>query len=67
MRLGKTLPTQRIATEVMYHGEKDRTSSAVVGTIGERVPLPYSVWSLEAMDAHGAGFCSGSGPVRLRV
>ena len=65
MRLGKTLPTQRVATEVVYYNEKDRTGPAVVGTIGERVPLPYGAWSLEAMDAHGGWLASAVDLVRF--
>jgi N-acyl-D-amino-acid deacylase len=65
MRLGKTLPAQRVATEVVYYDEKDRTGSAVVGTIGEPVPLPYGAWYLEAMDAHGGWLASAVDLVRF--
>lgn len=64
-QLGKTLPAQRVANEVVYYDEKDRTGSAVVGTIGERVPLPYGAWSLEAMDAHGGWLASAVDLVRF--
>ncbi|HSX80035.1 MAG TPA: serine hydrolase domain-containing protein, partial [Candidatus Saccharimonadia bacterium] len=65
MRLGKSLPAQRVATEVVYYADKDRTGSAVVGAIGERVPLPYGAWSLEAMDAHGGWLASAVDLVRF--
>lgn len=49
-RLGKTL--ERAASEVKYAATSKRR--AVVGpNLGERVPLPYGAWYLEAMDAHG--------------
>jgi N-acyl-D-amino-acid deacylase len=58
MRLGKTPPSERATTEVVYYDDKNRTASAVVGTIGGRVPLPYGAWSLEAMDASGGWLAS---------
>jgi CubicO group peptidase (beta-lactamase class C family) len=63
MRLGKTLPAQRVAGEVAYYA--DRTAPAAVGSIGERVPLPYGAWSLEAMDAHGGWLASAVDLVRF--
>src|SRR5258708_38776202 len=53
MRPGKTPPSQRATTEVVYYDDKNPTASAVVGSIGEHVPLPYGAWSLDAMDANG--------------
>jgi CubicO group peptidase (beta-lactamase class C family) len=58
MRLGRTLPSLRAPTEVSYYEAKNRTAPAVVGTIGEPVPLPYGAWSLEAMDSHGGWLAS---------
>jgi CubicO group peptidase (beta-lactamase class C family) len=51
MRLGKTLPAERVADEVVYYDAQDRTRPAVVGSIGAWVPLPYGAWALEALDA----------------
>ena len=65
MRLGKTLPVERVADEVMYYDDQDRTGSAVVGTIGERVPVPYGAWSLEALDAPAGWMASAVDLVRL--
>jgi N-acyl-D-amino-acid deacylase len=58
MRLGRTLPGQRAAGEVVYHDERERTGPAAVGDIGKPVPLPYGAWCLEAMDAHGGWLAS---------
>ena len=65
MRLGKTPPSQRATTEVVYYDDKNRTASAVVGSIGEQVPLPYGAWSLEAMDANGGWLASAIDLVRF--
>jgi len=65
MRLGKTLPTQRVAGEVAYYANKGRTAPAAVGSIGERVPSPYGAWSLEAMDSHGGWLASAVDLVRF--
>ncbi len=65
MRLGRTLASQRVETEVTYYDEKNRTAAAVVGSIGERVPLPYGAWSLEAMAAPGGWLASAVDLVRF--
>lgn len=65
MRLGKTPRGERAETEVTYYDEKERTGPAVVGRIGERVPGPYGIWSLEAMDAHGGWLGSAVDLVRF--
>lgn len=65
MQLGKTLQTQRVAGEVAYYANKDRTAPAAVGLIGERVPSPYGAWSLEAMDSHGGWLASAVDLVRF--
>jgi N-acyl-D-amino-acid deacylase len=65
MRLGKTLRSERAPTEVVYYDDKNRTASAVVGTIGARVPLPYGAWSLEVMDANGGWLASAVDLVRF--
>jgi len=65
MRLGKTPRSERAATEVVYYDDDNRTASAVVGAIGERVPLPYGAWSLEAMDANGGWLASAIDLVRF--
>lgn len=58
MRLAKTSRSERAPTEVVYHDDKNRTAPAVVGTIGDQVPLPYGAWSLEVMDANGGWLAS---------
>ena len=65
MRLGKTPRSERRATEVAYYDDKNRTASAVIGPIGERVLLPYGAWSLEAMDANGGWLASSVDLVRF--
>lgn len=65
MRQGKTLPAQRAAGEVTYYANDEGTGPAVVGRIGERVPLPYGAFSLEAMDSHGAWLASAVDLVRF--
>jgi N-acyl-D-amino-acid deacylase len=65
MRLGKTPLSERAPTEVVYHDDKNRTAPAVVGTIGEKVPLPYGAWSLEVMDASGGWLASAVDLVRF--
>jgi CubicO group peptidase (beta-lactamase class C family) len=65
MRLGKTLPAQRVADEVVYYDAQDWTGPAVVGTIGEPVPLPYGTWFLEAMDAPAGWLASAVDLVRF--
>lgn len=58
MRIGKTLPEGRAPGEVRYHDDPATAGPAVVGEIGARVPGPYGVWYLEAMDAHGGWIAS---------
>ena len=58
MRLAKTPRAERAPTEVVYHDDKNRAAPAVVGAIGESVPLPYGAWSLEVMDASGGWLAS---------
>jgi CubicO group peptidase (beta-lactamase class C family) len=65
MRLGKTLPAQRVAEEVVYYDAQDWTGPAVVGPIGEPVPLPYGTWFLEAMDATAGWLASAVDLVRF--
>lgn len=65
MRLGKTPLSDRATTEVVYYDDKNRTASAVVGTIGGQVPLPYGAWSLEVMDASGGWLASAVDLVRF--
>jgi N-acyl-D-amino-acid deacylase len=67
MRLGKTLPVLRAADEVVYYDAEDWTGPAVVGTIGEPVPLPYGTWFLEAMDAPAGWLASAVDLVRFAV
>jgi CubicO group peptidase (beta-lactamase class C family) len=65
MRLGKTLPAERAADEVMYHDAQDRTRPAVMGPIGAWVPVPYGAWSLEALDAPAGWLASAVDLVRF--
>jgi len=65
MRLGRTLPSQRADTEVAYYDDQNRTAPAAVGPIGERVPLPYGAWWLDAMDATGGWLASAVDLVRF--
>jgi N-acyl-D-amino-acid deacylase len=58
MRLGRSPASERAEDEVSYHDQQYRTAPAVVGPIGERVPLPYGAWSLEAMDSNGGWLAS---------
>lgn len=53
MRLGRTLASEKAATEVTYFDDEQRTAEAVVGNIGQQVELPYGAWSHENMDANG--------------
>jgi CubicO group peptidase (beta-lactamase class C family) len=65
MRLGKTLPAERAADEVVYYDAQDRTRPAVVGTIGAWVPAPYGAWALEAMAATAGWIASAVDLVRF--
>jgi N-acyl-D-amino-acid deacylase len=57
-RLGKTLPRWRAADEVAYYERDNPQGPAVVGPLGQEVPLPYGAWYLEAMDSHGGWIAS---------
>jgi N-acyl-D-amino-acid deacylase len=65
MRLGKTLPAERAAGEVVYYGGKSGVAPAVVGAVGTPVPWPYGAWYLEAMDSHGGWIASAVDLVRF--
>ncbi|HUP93941.1 MAG TPA: serine hydrolase domain-containing protein [Burkholderiales bacterium] len=65
MRLGKTLITQRAPGEVVYYDDQQRFGPAIVGRVGERVPFPYGVWSMDLMDANGAWLGSAVDLVRF--
>jgi N-acyl-D-amino-acid deacylase len=56
-RLGKTLRDARVEGEVTYYAD-GRQKPAVIGKVGQDVPLPYGAWYLEAMDAHGGWISS---------
>ena len=64
-RLGSTLLAGRAVEEVHYYDLKDQTGPAVMGKIGQQVPLPYGAWCLEAMDAHGGWIASAVDLVRF--
>lgn len=66
MRLGATLPENRVRDEVKYHVPKNATGRAVMGSHrGERVSSPYGAWCLESMDAHGGWLASAADLVRF--
>jgi CubicO group peptidase (beta-lactamase class C family) len=66
MRLGATLPEQRVRGEVTYHVPKKDRRPAVMGPhVGELVPTPYGAWCLESMDAHGGWLASAPDLVRF--
>lgn len=66
MRIGKTLPSGRVAGEVTFYDEQRRTGPSVFAkTLGRQVPLPYGAWHLEAMDAHGGWIASAIDLVRF--
>ena len=59
MRIGKTLPAGRAKNEVCYYARGNRTGLSVMASnFGKRVPRPYGIWHLEAMDSHGAWIAS---------
>ena len=59
MRIGHTLADQRAPNEVSYYTPNNSTAPAVLGpNRGQKVPLPYGAWCLEAMDAHGGFLAS---------
>jgi N-acyl-D-amino-acid deacylase len=65
MQLGKTLLADRAEAEARYYTPDDATGPAVVGKLGEPVPLPYGTWYLEAMDAHAGWIASAIDLVRF--
>lgn len=65
MRIGRTLPEGRAPGEVRYYPSETKPRPACVGQIGEPAPMPYGVWYLEAMDAHGGWIASAPGLVRF--
>jgi N-acyl-D-amino-acid deacylase len=59
-RVGRTLVKDRFPREVWYDAG-GRTGRAALGPdLGKRVPLPYGVWCLEAMDSHGGWVASAA-------
>jgi CubicO group peptidase (beta-lactamase class C family) len=63
-QLGHTLTAAK--NETHYFDPKNRTGNAVMGpNFGKPVPLPYGVWYLEAMDAHGGWISSAPDLVRF--
>jgi N-acyl-D-amino-acid deacylase len=64
MRIGQTL--EPVANEVKYHNPE--TALAIMGpSLGRRVPVPYGVWCLEAMDSHGGWIASTADLVRFAM
>ena len=65
-QLGRTLPQFRLPGEVKYYDEKQGMGDAVFADLAEKkVPWPYGVWNLEAMDSHGGWTSSAIDLVRF--
>lgn len=54
--LGRTLPANRLPTEVKYHSQY--SAPTVFNGSGSIVPYPYGGWNLENMEAHGGWLAS---------
>jgi N-acyl-D-amino-acid deacylase len=65
MRIGGSLAGQRTPDEAVYYDSKKKERPAVVGKLGQRVPVPYGGFYLEAMDSHGAWIASALDLVRF--
>jgi CubicO group peptidase (beta-lactamase class C family) len=64
-KIGSSLYSERSNGEVNYYDEKDRTTAAIVGNIGEQVPLPYGGFDMSLMDSHGGWIASAVDMVRF--
>jgi CubicO group peptidase (beta-lactamase class C family) len=64
-RLGRTLRKERAEREVEYDCGGRRGDAILGPNRGKPVPLPYGVWSLEAMDSHGGWIASAPDLVRF--
>jgi len=59
MRIGRTRASQRAAGEVHYYTPENRTGPSVFSPdVGNKVPVQYGAWHLEAMDSHGGWLAS---------
>lgn len=68
LRVGRTLKKFAQPDEVTYYGLAGATGPSVFPpNVGQQVPLPYGVWHLEAMDAHGGWIGNASDLVRLAM
>ena len=66
MQIGRTLPAGRARNEVRYYDHLGRTKPSVFkANLGEKVPLPYGTWYIEAMDSHGAWIASAPDLVKF--
>ncbi|MCY2953326.1 MAG: serine hydrolase [Planctomycetota bacterium] len=66
MRIGHTLADQRAPNEVSYYTHNNATAPAILGpNRGQKVPVPYGAWYIEAMDAHGGFLASAPDLVRF--
>jgi CubicO group peptidase (beta-lactamase class C family) len=66
MQQGRSLEPARLPGEVKYYADAAlRPVASVFSTRGEKVPVPYGGFNLEAMDAHGAWVASAIDYVRL--
>ena len=64
MRIGRTLPQYRAPGEVRYYDPRT-DENVMTPADGDRVPIPYGGFHLEAMDAHGGWIASAPDLVRF--
>ena len=68
LSLGRTLKEFAATDEVTYYGVPGSMGLSVFApNVGQKVPVPYGAWHLEAMDAHGGWIGSASDLVRLAM
>jgi N-acyl-D-amino-acid deacylase len=64
MHIGHTRLEERAKNEVRYYDDLNRLGPSVFPN-GGRVPIPYGLWYLEAMEAHGGWLASAPDLVRF--
>ncbi len=64
MRQGRTLPADRAKGEVSYYSATSATGPSAFGN-GRKVPTPYGIRSIEAIDAAGGWIASAPDLVRF--
>jgi CubicO group peptidase (beta-lactamase class C family) len=62
---GKTIREQHLVNEVFYECGGIKRTAILGPNIGQKVLLPYGVWSLEAMDSHGGWVSTAADLVRF--